>query len=467
MPVYFYTNEKPNRKIEGALFFDNEGFTATLATPLFPFKQIEVDETDTMVSMAFSSDPKKISDDYLPRIVAFSDTEKDIKGLLLDAHASVHHAGIFDPPGQKFTGHRWITSEYSIFNDVKVTGLTAHFNVKRTSATPDATSTANVLGESGEREELQIASVPTEENLLGFSFKLSTSAGLGWWMTHVIRPVESLLKIATVRPVSVSRMHIDTQYGDAKYNENSFQDTRVKRSHLMDPADVTTENINIWLKTAQQLGQVHYYVSGDTINIQADALLYTSALEGIHRRLIQTKSNPRKLSSSEKERLGKAIREKVRETYAKVNGVDENEIAKEASPYASMIQDPSYKKRAAHFIDNYFDNYPFLFGSNIDKWLSDVTNLRNNESHLFAKDDDLKVNIESEYATYLTYHYSLGILLKIVMLDLAGFERNLLQTRIAESEYIGLQLSALDSEEYWHDFSALGAYKEWKKKVKE
>lgn len=341
--------------------------------------------------------------------------------------------------------------------------ITLRLNVERSIPGGDTLSTATVLNSKGERQEIMITPSENDAHLMEFKFNLPSSMDMDWWMTHVVRPVESLLKISIIRPVSPVRIAMKIPSGTAQYFEAGFTETPTKRSHLLSPRDITTTLIGKWLEVAQQLGQVHYYVSSENINIQADALLFTSALEGIHRRLIEPGDNKLKLPRGVARKLSRAIKNAVKEAYAGIDGVDPEEVAQDAAPYASMVQEPNYGERVRYFTNHYYEAYPFLFGPDVTSWIKDVKSIRNKESHLFQiQDDNLKVNLESEYAAYLTYNYSLGLLLKIIMLEQAGIDRLTLQLRVAKSRFIGYQLANLDTEKYWLEYSALEVYERWK-----
>ena len=464
----FYSSKIHKSGIDGELNFRKDGYTATLGTPLFNLSQVSTENHGKYSATAISADPTKVSQDYLPRPVHFTDEESGICGILLDAHAELHHGpSLFSPLGQKLSGNTWVTSHAPITEPLEPRTLRVFITCPKHEPVSESTENGLMLDHNGARTEITVRSIPANNTLLGFEFEARDCRPMEWWLSQVARPLSSLLSIAFMQITSISSISMEIGSEVVEYKESGFDESKVKSSRLVPPGDITPILVKSWLSVAQELGQIHYYVSSEHVNLQVDALLYSSALEGIHRRAVEENSKIQ-LTRSQERKLRNSIKFTISQFFEKIPSADVQEMTRRAAPYASMIQSPDYTNRLRYFTDRFSETYPFLFGPDIELWINDVKSIRNKESHLFAlgKNDE-KVHPELEYVKYITYNYSLRILLTIILLDLAGISGSQLRPQIESSDYIRFQLANLDLEEYWKEYSAIEQFEIWKAKSTE
>lgn len=280
----------------------------------------------------------------------------------------------------------------------------------------------------------------------------------------VLRDTESfraLLSLWTDRPLQPDRFMVEIP-GKGWHAVDNLRLTppEPKASDLLPPSLLTVDVLARWTNLATQLGALPYIALRPSKVLQPDAQNVAAGLEGLHRRLMDTRSRMDpggKLEGVDKKTLGSARKDAV-EAFARSLGAsphrptDAREVLQSA---LSHLRDLSYKERLMDLLPHVAEVAPGLLGPDLRKWAQTMVTIRDVQAHQLLEHDDFG---EDEIALYYVMEASGRWALRILIL-LQVADVNDVSRALRSSSRFEHSLANIDRECQWGDFSAFETFK--------
>lgn len=261
--------------------------------------------------------------------------------------------------------------------------------------------------------------------------------------------VQVLLELWTGEKIGIQAVDIYLpEMGWCSLESGRDHSTKPPRHPLLNMSDLAMETLAQWLQLVPQLGALPFLAVADRVQLQPQAQVMTTALEGLHERL---HPETYRFTASKSQRR-KAIRSAAKEA-AKVlteSGVDEK-IAEQAYREAlTQAHRPTFIARLEELVPGVEVTAPGLMGPSTLEWIRDIRDLRNTLNHGADKDDNFG---EPEISRYYVLSESAKWVLRIRLLLELVHEKGLM-TALWRYDRFMFALANIDRERYWPNFSA-------------
>lgn len=233
-----------------------------------------------------------------------------------------------------------------------------------------------------------------------------------------------------------------------------------RSTRLLPLENLSLARIGAWFDLAARLGPLPYVAISPTNVLQADALLLTTALEGLHRRLSPDRRAYSPLSKSALERAMRAARTAGVEALRLEGLSDDQTIDGRLASTLSHFGQLSYRERLDELCMTANDLAPGLLGAEPSQWISKMVRLRNEQSHQLESVDVFE---EREVGEYHILTISARWLMTLVILQAAGVDRDELGLALHSSNTFAFALANMDVEGLWTDWSALATFRDSKR----
>jgi hypothetical protein len=253
------------------------------------------------------------------------------------------------------------------------------------------------------------------------------------WDRAVARPATVLLELASGMPIGVIATQVRERRGSwcSVYSAAlAHEDVSYPLPALLEAQDIDLGHVATWLDRAEVLGPLAPVVTNAVRNegtLETQVLSLATVAEGLHRRL---HSDTWRMRPRDAEAARAAVIEVLADRRSPVVDVVRGLLA--------HLEEPGYRQRLQDLAATTAEAAAGLTGKTA-KWVSLVNDARNDFAHRLPKgwltDEDVD--------KYATVAYSLRWLLRVRLLQEAGFANSLLRQRLGAFDAYRLLLEHL------------------------
>lgn len=227
---------------------------------------------------------------------------------------------------------------------------------------------------------------------------------------------------------------------------------RWKRSSLLPYADLHLGDFARWLDLVQMLRPAPYVAVEPVSILQLSAQVVATTLEGLHRRLHPDRSRFPGLS---KRALQSARKAAVAGAVESLSGEVDPATAKQAFTDAvGFVGQTTYSERVTELTEPVRSLAPYLFGPDHNRWVKDMRDIRNEQSHQLSTGEFDDREVRRYYVMAATGRWALQLaLLQQLVTDGA------LHDALRECDKLGYAMANVDRERFWTQYSAYAAYR--------
>lgn len=269
-----------------------------------------------------------------------------------------------------------------------------------------------------------------------FEFTANTPRTLQEFDTAVQFPVQTIARLALDERVEVTETELRETPESAWLPVISARSSRpieIKRStdRLLPRQVLTLERFARWIDVSARLDGLAAPIADpmEGVAVQASTLTYVAIAEGLHRRLYtKTKRFPGITNSQFKAIRSTAASAGLLEFEA-VGCVDMEEAKHALDQALGFLNDVTYRNRLAELIMDARRAVPEIVGSFSD-WEQLVKTVRNNLAHQPVSREPMS---EKELDEMIAVNYSVPWVLRIVLLQQAGIDDELIGARVNDN----------------------------------
>lgn len=420
---------------------EDDSFVLDLDRFIFEPEQIDRSIPGTI---SFSSHPRKLVADFEPR---------DIVGVLEnDEPVSLFGALMSDPSSrflgvnQSFRGYTSLVGAHLPSKHADVGGI--RWTWTGTDGRFLATTAADATIEGALAGGLQLWAHETGH---GLQFEGASPLPLQVLLNDIQNTCSQLPGLWYAQnPPEVSHIEILVQDRWCSFHLKKRNAPALKRTQLLPSEDLTVDTFARWISLAYKIFPFPFIVNAPTNNLQLDAQVLGTVVEGLHYRFNGKGVRITDFSRAAVTRAAGVARDAgVRALVDVEHYPDEEEATLIFNETLGHLNKMTYQDRALELLKPVYELVPSLFGPDFTGWVRMVKEIRNAQSHqaLGRFDESL---IPNYYVAVASCRWALH--LRMLMALLPGYD---LKPFLVESRTFKLALANMDREKVWPGFSAL------------
>lgn len=395
-------------------------------------------------AISFSSHPRKLVADFEPR---------DIVGVLEDdAHVSLLGALMGDPSfafvgvKQSFRGDTALFGAHLPSKHAEVSGIRWTWSGTDGRFLGRTAQDADVEGALAGRLRLW-----AHETGNGLQFEAMSPLPLQVLLNDVQNTCSQLPGLWYAQnPPEVSHIEILIQDRWCSFHLRKRDAPPLRRTQLLPSEHLTIDTFARWISLAYKIFPFPFIVNAPTNNLQLDAQVLGTVVEGLHNRVkgegVRITDFP---PAAVKSAAGVARDAGVRALVDVENYPNEEEARRIFNETLGHLNKMTYQARALELLKPVHELVPSLFGPDFTGWVQMLKKIRNAQSHQAVGRFDESL-IANYYVAVTSCRWALH--LRILMELLPGYD---LKPFLTRSSTFKLALANIDRERVWQDFSAL------------
>lgn len=407
---------------DGTVTFDvRNGASVLLDTPITHQSAV----TRTANSVSYSGRPEDIVRDFQP-VTILGELDDQTPVTILSASA------VSQPFGQQFRTTRVVFGRHVVGPDQRY--VSARFRIGDSSWWRHLTADggyARLHLESG-----ACIAVRNDSDHVWFEYTTPSARTLSSLESRVFYSVEVLAKLAYDQPVALTELEVKQDLADewlpvwsmrASDNDGPVQ----RYNTLLVADDLRLTHIGRWLNKADVLMPLPpvlamWRTQSTNMSIQTRLLVLSVVAEGLHDRVFETR---RRFPTVAKSTLRRIRRRLSRAASFEVDtlGVERSEeLSKSVSDALSDLDNMTYAERIKDIGQRAERSVPGVVGISVERWASTVKECRNGLAHMSSRYADLT---REQLDAYIVSEMSLSWALRIILLQEAGIQEDVLQLR--------------------------------------
>lgn len=429
----FWSPSSPERRVAGELSCNGAQFVITLIGCAVP----SVRMVRSPHGLAFQESGYGIAVDHMPQVLHGSlDTGVDL--TLLDAQMTMDPP-LLSAPTQKFTGWRLLHGAHVHGNEL-ASGVRFTVNLGR----------AGWLADEPESSSMGRISAWSADDQPGLEVELSDAIALAEAADRLPVRLAGLLQLAIDSNVVPLRreVHLPDRGWFPLERPESAQPR--DRGDIFESYEVTLTHMARWSDCAHMLGRYPAVAASDVTTLEIAAQVYTTALEGLGRALATDEEAPR-VSKAVRRRARDAAIDAATQAINEPTGIspDNAALRREYRDALAHVGEPTYTTRVRSLLTPVFELVPPLFGGDLERWLKQAKDLRNDESHGLEGIHELAGD---DFARYIVMSRTARWAMRIRMLQTI-FSTEELRARLGRSTTFWQLLGNVDADTFWPDYS--------------
>jgi hypothetical protein len=293
------------------------------------------------------------------------------------------------------------------------------------------------------------------KNRPGLEIELSDPVELRVVRQGVMTAITQFLVLWTGCSIDLS--HVEIQLEDKnwyKFSPPPSDGGKFSRTKLLPLNEITLQHLVRWLPLAFKLDPLPYIVSATAGVLQIDAQAVATALEGLHRRLLEDRRPFAPLSNGAVKRATRAARKAGVKDLVESGFEDEALAGRLFSEALNHIDQPSYQQRVAELAAPVLSMAPGLCGPDLTAWVKTMKNIRNDQSHQLL-DRFYDEEVTQYHIASLSGRWVLKLRILIEFVDPVR-----LGSALREAQSFAFTLANMDVEHYWAGFSCLRTFRD-------
>lgn len=430
----FWSPTSPERKVAGELSHDGRQFVIDLAGCAVP----SVRMVKSAQGLMFQQSGYGIAVDHMPQVLHGSlETGRDI--TLLDAQMTMELPW-GAPPTQRFTGWRLVHGAH-VDPNTPVTGVRFTMNVS---------PRAGWMTQEPESSALGHISAWSADDLPGFEVDLTNPIAVAEAADRLPARLAGLLQLALNSDVVPVRREV--RLADGGWLPCGHHETvqRQDRGDIFEPDEMTLTHMARWADVAQALGRYPAVAASDVAPLEIAAQVYTTALEGLGRALAVAVDTPRVPTRVRKKARDAAIEAATR-AISELTQISPEDAAlhREYRDALAHVGEPTYTTRVRTLLTPVYEVVPALFGGDLERWMKQAKDIRNDESHGLDSIHELAAD---DLGRYIVMSRTARWAMRIRMLQTI-FTPEDLRPRLGRSTSFWQLLGNVDADMFWQGYS--------------
>jgi hypothetical protein len=446
---HFWAKDQPDRSADGVLSLDSGRFRLELEKWAVPATQVKTTNRNGAIQTTISGDPALVAADHAQRVL-FGTLDDGLPITLLDAHMDIDLV----PFSQVFTGYRYVIGARIDDAHVPVIAIRMALDLPMWNAGWLDDEPVRVMTDAptGTLSPWRHGRAP------GFTFTLDSPIALIEAIQGIVGSLSQLVTLWTAEPAH--QLAIQFQLvadGDwLEHSEPFHKDSAWRHTYLLEPADLTLAIAASWLTLSEQLGPLPFIATADLEVLQVHALVLSTALEGVHRRLHPASRPFHPLSKRAVRKAMDTARDAALEALAQAEWPDLDGARARLSTTLNHVDQMTYQERLTDLLAPVLAVAPGLAGPDPAAWISAMKRVRNDQSHQLNSVNLFYDEQVSEY--YVLTTSGKWVLHLSLLLQIAPVSD--LRDALAASQKFHFALANIDTEPYWPAWSALRAFRD-------